>query len=187
MMNTEPNEPNQIDPMQPGLQPPLPPHQSGTLQPGPFQPGPVQPTGGEGRMGQVHAGPTPTSQQVTIFDKDYRAVIGTILWSWVLFWIPVPFQLWAISSRKLTLYGVTTLEVKSGALSKNFQNVDLYRVKNVSAAESVFSGGRLFITTAEGETIRVPHVKDAGRVAHTLRAAVDQSRRDYGMSTRENI
>jgi hypothetical protein len=191
-MTTEPNQPHKAGPVQPGPLPSNPEQQGPRQHPGPLQPEPLRPqelqsTNNTGQEGTVHTGPVPTGQQVMIFDKDYRAVIGTLLWSWILLWIPVPFQLWAISARQLTLYGVTTLEVKSGALSKTFQNVDLYRVKNVSAAESVFSGGRLLITTADGDTIRVPHVKDASRVAHALRAAVDQSRRDYGMSTRENI
>ncbi|CDP49233.1 PH domain-containing protein [Propionibacterium freudenreichii] len=117
-------------------------------------------------------------------ETDYRALIGNVIWAWILAFIPTAIVAWTISQTSYEISG-TVLSAKSGLITKTIDNIDLYRVKNISAADSPLSGGKVIITNQDGTTKELRFIKSPELAAQQLRAVVDEQRRDHGTTTHE--
>lgn len=115
-----------------------------------------------------------------LIEKDWKALVGNALWSWILAFIPLMVVAIKIATTSYSYDGEYTLTYNFGLISKKAINVDLRRVKSISASDSPFSGGRLVILENSGETEVFPYVKDARNIATRLRQLVDQSSRKNG-------
>jgi uncharacterized membrane protein YdbT with pleckstrin-like domain len=117
---------------------------------------------------------------VMLIEKDWKALIGNACWSWILAWIPVPFKAISIASTSYKFDGDDTLTYETGIISKRDVNIDLRRVKSISASDSPFAGGKLVIIENNGAATTLPYVKNARAVADQLRHMVDASSRARG-------
>ncbi len=112
-------------------------------------------------------------------EKDWRALIGNALWAWILIWIPtavIAVQIATTSHR----FDSSTLSWKRGLITKKTTNVDLRRVRSISAEDSIFTGGRLLITETDGTQLKIPYLKHPEEVARKLRELTEKNARDQG-------
>lgn len=115
-----------------------------------------------------------------IIEKDWKALIGNACWSWMLAFIPmIPLAI-SIATTSYRFDGRDTLTYCYGIISKHEINLDLRRVKSISASDSPFTGGRLIIVENNGSVDTFKYVKNARRVAEQLRLMVDDSSRARG-------
>lgn len=91
--------------------------------------------------------------------------------------IPLAISIAATSYR---FDGRDTLTYCYGIINKREINLDLRRVKSISASDSPFTGGRLVIVENNGSVDTFKYVKNACRVAEQLRLMVDDSSRARG-------
>lgn len=120
------------------------------------------------------------------FEKDWRALIGNACWSWILIWIPVAIEALKISRTSMRLDG-GVLQYATGALSKRYTNIDLYRVRSVAATDSVFTGGKLIIQNSDGSQETLKYVRNAGELSGRFRTLIDAEREKHRIHTRENL
>ena len=115
-----------------------------------------------------------------IIERDWKALIGNACWSWILAWVPlIPLAI-RIATTSYRFDGRDTLTYCYGIIKKCEINLDLRRVKSISASDSLFTGGRLVITENNGGIDTFKYVKNARRVAEQLRLMVDDSSRARG-------
>lgn len=115
-----------------------------------------------------------------VIEKDWKALIGNACWSWILAWIPlIPLAI-SIATTSYRFDGKDTLTYCYGIINKREINLDLRRVKSISASDSPFTGGRLMIVENNGGTDTFKYVKNARRVAEQLRVMVDEASRARG-------
>lgn len=115
-----------------------------------------------------------------VIDHDWRALIGNALWSWILAWIPLISLAIKIGTTKYSYDGQYTLTYEYGLISKKDVNIDLRRVKSISAKDSPLSGGSLVVVENNDGTDVLPYVKNARDVAAKLRMLVDEASRRNG-------
>lgn len=115
---------------------------------------------------------------------DWRGLIPSLLWSWIIAWIP---SMYIAVLIYMTSYKIENgmLTYKSGIISRKYRNIDLYRIKNLSAEDNLISGGKLFITDTNGTPITLPYVKNAGSVANQLRTLVNNERENKHVNAQE--
>lgn len=118
--------------------------------------------------------------------KDYRPVWWSLVWSYLLLWVPTIVMGAAASSVK---YEVTAggFVARSGIFIKRAEVVELYRIKNLASVESAFGGGRVIIVNSDGSSHTYKYIREPDRVVLALREQIATSREDKKMSYRENI
>ena len=106
-------------------------------------------------------------------EKDWKALIGNACWSWILLFFPaIPLAI-SIATTSYRFDGKDTLTYCHGLINKQETNLDLRRVKSISASDSPLTGGRLIITENNGDTHTFRYVKNARRIAEQLRMMVN--------------
>lgn len=98
-------------------------------------------------------------------DKDWKALIGMALWSWILAWFPVLPLAISIANTSYRFDGKDALTYGHGIINKREDNFDLRRMKSISASDSPLTGGRLIITNNDGNNHVFRYVKNARMVA----------------------
>lgn len=119
-----------------------------------------------------------------IFEKDWRAIIPSLCWSWILCFIPSIPKAIDIATTDYQ-YNDGMLIFRHGLLTKKTETIDLYRVRNISSEESVFSGGKLFIIYANGEQKELPYIKNANKLVVSVRDNINQQREAKGIKPLE--
>lgn len=115
------------------------------------------------------------------FEKDWRGLIPSALWSWILCWIPSLYVATIIYLTKYSLQGSGVLQYKTGIIHQRYINIDLYRIKNASAEVSLISGGKIILTNNDNSTQILPYVKNADEIALKIRDLVNQQREQKGV------
>lgn len=115
-----------------------------------------------------------------VIDKDWKALIGMALWSWILGWVPVLPLAISIANTSYRFDGKDTLTYCHGVINKREDNFDLRRMKSISASDSPLTGDQLIIANNDVNRHVFRYVKNARMVAEQLRVAVDESRRARG-------
>ena len=115
------------------------------------------------------------------FQKDWRGLIPSLLWSWILGWIPSMYVAAQIAMTKYTLHD-STIEYRHGIINQQHTNIDLYRIRNISSTINLISGVRVFITYDNGENLTLPYIKNADSIANQLRSIVNAKRQEQGVS-----
>lgn len=115
-----------------------------------------------------------------VIEKDWKALIGNVCWSWILAWIPLAFKALSIATTNYRYDGMDTLTQETGIITKRSNNIDLRRAKNINGEDSPFSGGKLTIVSNNGTVQELRYVKDARRTADNLRHIVDEQSRARG-------
>lgn len=114
------------------------------------------------------------------FEKDWRGLVPSLLWSWVLGWFP---SIWVAITIAMVQYHLhdSTLEYQHGVINQQHTMIDLYRVRNISSTVNLISGGRIFVTYDTGESVTLPYIKNAPQVAIQLREIVNVKRKEQGV------
>lgn len=113
------------------------------------------------------------------FEKDWRGIIPTVLWGWILWFIPIILKGIEIYNTEYSVdMNAGILEYKHGLINKRQDNIDLYRIKNVSANESLISGGQITITNQDGTVKVLPYIKNANNLSVQLRNLANKKRED---------
>lgn len=86
----------------------------------------------------------------------------------------------SIATTSYRFDGRGTLTYCYGIIKKREINLDLRRVRSISASDSPFTGGRLVITENNGGVDTFKYVKNARQVAEQLRVMVDEASRARG-------
>ncbi|MFI8597680.1 hypothetical protein ACIGDM_10240 [Rothia koreensis] len=120
------------------------------------------------------------------FQKDYRPVIASALWAWILLWIPTGILAWKISNTTIRVSD-EAIHYGTGTITKTFTNIDLYRVRSVGAQESLVSGGRIIVTMSDGEKYTLSYIRNAGDLSTRFRTLIDAQRRAQNIRTRDHL
>lgn len=115
-----------------------------------------------------------------VIERDWKALIGNLCWSWILAFIPSAFKAISIATTSYSFDGSDTLTYSHGLISRKNDNIDLRRLKSISAEDSPFTGGKLTVIETNGVARTLPYVKDARTIADSLRHLVDEASRARG-------
>lgn len=115
-----------------------------------------------------------------VVEKDWKALIGNLCWSWILAWIPAIFKAIDIATTSYGFDGSYTLTYSHGIVSKKNDNFDLRRLKSINAEDNFFTGGKLTLIGTNGVTRTLPYVKNARTTADSLMHLVDEASRARG-------
>lgn len=112
---------------------------------------------------------------------------------WCNFWIyaaailviPIPWSFWSWLSLRASRIVLTTqrLRIESGVLSKKFEELELYRVRDSSLAQSfgqrLVGIGDVILETTDASTphVRLRHLRNSFEVRELVRAQVERVRR----------
>jgi len=103
--------------------------------------------------------------------KSYLPAIFSLLWSWLLLFIPsvaialrVSFARYEFDSKMMV--------INTGVLKKKTVSIPFYTVGSVSANGNIFNYGRLIITTKEHRAVSIPYVQNPSAVAEELQRIV---------------
>lgn len=112
---------------------------------------------------------------------------------WSNFWIyaaallviPIPWSLWSWLTLRSSRVVLTTqrLRIESGVLSKKFEEVELYRVRDSSLAQTFWQRvagiGDVVLETTDASTphVRLRHMRRAFELRELIRAQVERVRR----------
>lgn len=119
-------------------------------------------------------------------EKDWKALIGNACWSWILAWVPLAIKAIDVALTSFAFDG-QTLSYTHGVITRSTENVDLRRVRQISAEDNPFTGGKLLLTQTDGLTKTVPYVKHPSKIAEQLRHTVDEFSRSRGEVTNRII
>ncbi len=117
---------------------------------------------------------------------DWRPVWWSLVWSWILIWIPSAILAVRTANTRITL-GDGALTVRTGAASRSTTHVELYRVRTVAATDSIFGGGKVVLTMQDGTVHTVGPIKNADQVAGRVRAVINSDRDGRNIQYRENV
>lgn len=103
--------------------------------------------------------------------------------------IPIPYAIYRWLAVKCTRYTLTSerLRKSTGILSKHFDDVELYRVKDMTISQPFIQRlvglGTLALVTSDATTptVVLPAIADPHRVHDLLRAEVERRRRERGV------
>lgn len=115
------------------------------------------------------------------FEKDWRGLIPSLLWSWILCWIPSLYVATLVCLTNYSLRDNGVLQYKTGIVHQRYINIDLYRIKNTSAEVSLISGGKVILINNDGSTQILPYIKNANDVALKIRDLVNKQRDQKGV------
>lgn len=102
-----------------------------------------------------------------------------------IFVIPIPWSLWSWLSLRASRIVLTTqrLRIESGVLSKKFEELELYRVRDSSLAQTFWQRmagiGDVILETTDASTphVRLRHLHRSFEVREQIRAQVERVRR----------
>lgn len=116
---------------------------------------------------------------------------------WTNFWwfvscvlvLPIPFAVYRWLALKCTRYTLTTqrFRIASGVLTKTFDDLELYRVKDLTMAQSVVQRivnlGTIRMLTSDATTpvLTLHSIPDALAVRDAIRDEVERCRRERGV------
>ena len=117
-----------------------------------------------------------------IYEKDWRAIVPTLCWSWITAFILAIPKLIDIYTTDYYLDNQAGVVVyKHGLINKRQENIDLYRIKNISSRENIFSGGYIYVTFTDGTVKTLPYIRNANEVSISLRNIVNTKRVEQGV------
>lgn len=103
--------------------------------------------------------------------------------------IPIPYAIYRWLVIKCTAYTVTTqrLRISSGILTKHFDDMELYRVKDITVTQPIWLRmvglGNISMHTSDATTpnLLLPAIKNSLEVHDIIRAEVERLRRERGV------
>lgn len=103
--------------------------------------------------------------------------------------LPIPYAIYRWLAVKTTRFSITSqrLRKSTGILSKHFDDLELYRVKDITIAQPLIQRlvglGTLTLVTSDATTptVVLPAIHDPHRVHDLLRAEVERRRRERGV------
>ncbi|MCT6877959.1 MAG: PH domain-containing protein [Bifidobacteriales bacterium] len=113
-------------------------------------------------------------------ETDWRALIGSVCWGWILCFIPTVIKAVQIATTHYTFDGTYFLTQQTGLISRKTAHIDLRRAKMINASDSPFQGGSLSIVENNGYAYELPYVKNANAIAQWLRSTAEASSRQAG-------
>lgn len=116
------------------------------------------------------------------FEKDWRGIIPTLSWGWILIEFPVIPKFLDIFTTDYNVDQKSGILIyRHGLINKRQENIDLYRVKNISSNENMFNGGHLYVTYADGSMKTLPYIRNANDISVQLRNIVNGKRAEQGV------
>ena len=105
-----------------------------------------------------------------------------LCWSWITAFILAIPKLIDIYSTDYYLDNQAGVVVyKHGLINKRQENIDLYRIKNISSRENIFSGGYIYVTFTDRTVKTLPYIKNANEVSISLRNIANTKRVEQGV------
>ncbi|MDX2114326.1 MAG: PH domain-containing protein [Planctomycetota bacterium] len=103
--------------------------------------------------------------------------------------IPIPYAIYRWLAVKLTRFTLTNqrFRTESGILNKHFDDLELYRVKDITLSQPLIQRlvglGTITMITSDATSPRVvlPAIADSMRVMDLIRAQVERARRERGV------
>lgn len=107
---------------------------------------------------------------------SYIPVLTSIVWSWILFWIPSMIK--ALSIYNLSyMYDEKNLIIKKGIINKEQQTVPFYRITDIKADQNVFNYGNIIIQE-KSKTVVLKYVSNPLTVSEELREVWESARKN---------
>lgn len=119
-------------------------------------------------------------------ETDYKAVVMSWFWSWMLWFIPTLVIWLAVKNTVYALDG-NVLVNTTGVFTKQTKLIELFRVKTITATQGLFSGGVLTLEFQDGTLQTCKYVKNPSVVATGLRAIVESSKAGKDFKYRESF
>lgn len=103
--------------------------------------------------------------------------------------LPIPVALWKFLTVRCTQWTVTNqrLRMSTGVLNKKFDDLELYRVKDITVEQPFIQRlvglGTIKLITSDATTpeLRLSAIPEPRAVQDTLRAEVERARRERGV------
>lgn len=116
------------------------------------------------------------------YEKDWRAIVPRLCWSWItafILAIPKFIDIYTTDYYFDDQAGVVVYQ--HGLIDKRQESIDLYRVKNISSRENLFSGGSICVTYTDGSAKSLPYIRNANEVSISLRNITNAKRTEQGV------
>lgn len=117
---------------------------------------------------------------------SWAGLIPSLLWSWILIWIPSMITAVKIATTKYTITG-NQLTITTGLLNKRKEGIDLYRIKNVSSNQSVFGYGNIHITDQNNVTHVLQYVADSNNISGMIKDHAQTARKEQNIRVHESF
>lgn len=105
-----------------------------------------------------------------IYEKDWRVIVPTLCWSWITAFILAIPKLIDIYTTDYYLENQSgVVDYNHGLINKRQENIDFYRIKNISSRENIFSGGYVCVTYTDRKVKTLPYIRNANEVSIGLR------------------
>lgn len=115
------------------------------------------------------------------FEKDWRGIVPSLIWFWLMFVPPILRALDIATTSYSVDMDAGILEYKHGFLNRRQDNIDLYRIKNISANENLLTGGKITITNQDSSITILPYILHTNRMSVQLRNIANKKRQDQSV------
>lgn len=115
------------------------------------------------------------------FEKDWRGIVPSLICFWLMFVPPILRALDIATTSYSVDMDAGILEYKHGLLNRRQDNIDLYRIKNISANENLLTGGKITITNQDSSITILPYILHANRMSVQLRNIAHKKRQDQSV------
>lgn len=126
------------------------------------------------------------TQDLPAVEMDWRPVWWSLVWSWVLMWIPTVLVGMKVASTSISL-GDNSVQVRSGMVTKRTSHIDLYRVRDVSSSESTMAGGRVTLNMQDGTVHQLGPIRRPDAIAAALKRTVASERDRTNVQIRDDL
>lgn len=116
------------------------------------------------------------------YEKDWRAIIPNLCWSWITaFILAIPKIIDIYTTNYYFDDKADTIIYQHGLINRQQESLDLYRIKNVSSKENLFSGGYIYITYTDQTIKTLPYIKNANQMSLIIRNLANAKRKAQGV------
>lgn len=134
-------------------------------------------------------GPSSNLPESTIWEGRPSQWVNVIPFALCILIIPIPYAIYRWLAVRCTRFALTSqrFRVERGILNKHFDDLELYRVKDVTLQQPLIQrivglGTVTMITSdATTPTLVLPAIPDSREVLDRLRAEVERVRRERGV------
>ncbi|EAC8986584.1 PH domain-containing protein [Listeria monocytogenes] len=117
---------------------------------------------------------------------SWAGLIPSLLWSWIIVWIPSMIVAFKIATTKYTVTG-NQLTITTGLLNKKKEGIDLYRIKDISSNQSIFGYGNIHITDHNNVTYTLQYVADSNNVSSFIKDSAQSARKEQNIRVHEAL
>ncbi|EAC8464699.1 PH domain-containing protein [Listeria monocytogenes] len=117
---------------------------------------------------------------------SYAGIIPSLLWSWILIFIPTIITAIKIAGTKYVISD-TQLILSTGLINSKQESIDLYRIKVVTSNQTAFGYGNINIVDQDSMTYVLRYITDANDIANFIKEKSQNARKDQNISVIEKF